>query len=108
MDPITLATATSAVTLLGTECAKGLASEAGKNLWSRMKALFGWTNEPDARELAKAIAMKLHSDQALLDQVITLFQGAKGDSSIQMIGSLVGSLTAEKVVVAQEINNIVM
>jgi hypothetical protein len=39
-----------------------------------------------------------------MTQIITLLADAKApDSSIQMAGSLVGSLTADKVVVAQKV-----
>jgi hypothetical protein len=104
MDPVTLATVTAALTLLGTECAKGLASQAGKDLWSRAKGLLGWAKEPDTQELPKAIATKLSSDQALMGQLITLLREAKAsDSSTQMVGSLVGTLAAEKAVVAQKV-----
>jgi hypothetical protein len=104
MDPVTLATVTAALTLLSTECAKGVASEAGKDLWSRARGLLGWTKEPDAQELPKAIATQLNTDQALMGQVIALLQEAKGAaSSVQMVGSLVGTLTAEKAVVAQKV-----
>ena len=109
MDPIILATATSALTLLGTETAKGLASQAGKDVWSKAKGLMGWTNEPDAPELPRAIATTLQSDEALLAHVIKLLADAKApDSSVQMAASLVGTLTAEKVVIGQKIENIQM
>ena len=109
MDPIILATATSALTLLGTESAKGLASQAGKDLWSKAKGLMGWTTEPDAPELPRAIATQLQNDEALLAQVIKLLADAKApDSSVQMAASLVGTLTAEKVVVGQKIEKIQM
>jgi hypothetical protein len=104
VDPISLATVTAALTLLGTECAKGIASQAGKEIWSKAKGLLGWTTEPDTQELPKAIATKLQVDQALLDKVITLLHDAeKTDASVQMIGSLVGSLTAERAIIAQKI-----
>jgi hypothetical protein len=109
MDPVTLATVTAALTLLGTECAKGLASQAGKDLWSRAKGLLGWTKEPNAQELPKAIATKLNTDQALMGQIITLLREAKtGDSTVQMVGSLVGDLSAEKAVVAQYVERLKM
>ena len=104
MDPIVLATATAALTVLGTETAKGMASQAGKDIWSKVKGLLGWTKEPAAPELPKAIATKLSSDEALLAQIVKLLSEAKApDSSVQMAGSLVGSLTDEKAVVAQKI-----
>jgi|GEM_PF-1661961 len=104
MDPIILATATSALTLLGTETAKGIASQAGKDVWSKAKNLLGFTKEPAAPDLPKAIATRLNNDEALLAQIITLLADANAaDSSVQIAESLVGSLTAEKVVVAQRI-----
>jgi hypothetical protein len=105
MDPIVLATATAALTLLGTESAKGMASQAGKDIWSKARSLLGWTKEPTAPELPKAIATRLHGDEALLAQLVKLLAEATApDSSVQMAGSLVGSLTTEKAVVAQKID----
>lgn len=104
MDPITLATATSALTLLGTECAKGAAAETGKDIWLRAKKLLGWTKEPEANELPKAIATKLNGDEELLSQIVDLLAKAPvPDLSTQIAGSLVGNLRSEKTVVAQKI-----
>jgi hypothetical protein len=105
VDPITLATVTSALTLLSTECAKGMASQAGKDIWARAKGLLGLVGEPATEELPKAIATKLHSNEALLAQIITVLKETKAtDSSVKMIGSLVGTLSANKVIVAQKID----
>jgi hypothetical protein len=41
IDPVTLATITSAVTVLGNEYLKGVGSEAGKTIWIAVKLLFG-------------------------------------------------------------------
>jgi hypothetical protein len=104
MDPITLATATSALTVLGTECAKGAASELGKDLWSQAKALLGFNHEPEAKELPRAIATRLQSDDALLSKVMELLANTNAqDSSVQIAGSLVGNLHSQKTVVAQKI-----
>jgi len=89
IDPISLATVTAALTVLGTETAKGVASEAGKNIWTKTKDLLGWTTDPDATALPKAIAARLHGDEALFDRILTLLQDAKtGDTSVQMVGPL--------------------
>ena len=40
MDPITLATVTAGVAVLATEYTKGIASEAAKSTWNKIKALF--------------------------------------------------------------------
>ncbi|MBT9333000.1 hypothetical protein [Paracidobacterium acidisoli] len=105
MDPITLATATSALTVLGTECAKGLASEAGKDVWSKAKSLLGWTKEPEPDQLPQVIATKLHGDEELLSQALKLLADAPArDQSTQIASSLVGNLKSEKTIVAQKID----
>jgi hypothetical protein len=42
LDSITLATLTAAISSLGIECARGTASEAGKDAWRKISSLFGW------------------------------------------------------------------
>jgi hypothetical protein len=109
VDPISLATVTAALTVLGTECAKGVASEAGKTLWAKTMGLLGWTKHLEEKEIPKEIATRLHDDQALLDQVITILQNANtSDSSVKMVGSLVENVTADKVIVAQKVDSIIM
>lgn len=104
MEPVTLATVTAALTLLGTECAKGIASQVGKDIWTKAKNLFGWTEEPKPAELPQTIATRLQNDDVLSSQIIKLLQEAKNtDASMQMIGSLVNNLTAGKVVVAGKV-----
>ncbi len=104
MDPIALATATSALTVLASECAKGTASEVGKDIWSKAKTLLGWTNEPAPGELPKAIATELHGNDELLSAMVRLLAQAPAyDAATQIACSLVGSLRSEKVVVAQKI-----
>jgi hypothetical protein len=104
VDPIALATATSALTVLASECAKGAASEVGKDIWSKAKGLFGWTQEPIASELPKAIATELHGNEELLSAIVKLLAEAHTDDrSTQIAGSLVGNLRSEKTVVAQKI-----
>lgn len=104
MDPIALATATSALTVLASECAKGAASEVGKDIWSKAKGLFGWTEEPAASVLPKAIATELHSNDELLSAIVKLLAEAPAsEQSTQIAGSLVGNLRSERVVVAQKI-----
>ena len=41
-DPITLATVTSALTLLGHKVAEKAATDAAQSLWVRIKKVFGW------------------------------------------------------------------
>ncbi len=101
MDPITLATVTSAVTVLATECVKGVAGSAGKDLWTRIKGLLGWTSDPKLPELAPAIAERLQQNEELARQIVVLLK----DSQIAGTSAtpLVGNIDAEKVVVASHL-----
>lgn len=101
MDPVTLATITSAVTLLATECAKGLSSEAGKSTWNAIKSLFKWDADPGPDELAKLIAQHMEKDPEAAKQVVELLQA---DDSVGGASALVGNIDAQKVVVAGEID----
>jgi hypothetical protein len=74
MDPIVLATLTSALTLISTEVGKGVASEAGKDLWTQIKSMFGWVKEPKAADLAREIASQLENDKELASKVLELLQ----------------------------------
>ena len=100
MEPITLATVTSALTVMASEFAKGSLSEAGKDAWSKIKGLFGWKAEPAAAELAPRIAQHLQQDDQLARQVILLLR----EQPVGTASTLVGSIDAEKVVVADTIN----
>ena len=99
MDPITLATVTAALTMLATECAKGVASEAGKSAWTKIKSLFGWKAEPAPAQLPTDIAERLAKDDALLSQVAELLKKKSTGTASMMVGSI----RAKKVVVAKKI-----
>ncbi len=104
MDPISLAAVTSALAVLATERGKGLASSAGKDLWDKIKAKFGWKDVPEKPALAPTIAARLLSDEALAAEIVELLKhSTPADSSAR---SLVGSIEASdgKVVVSQQIN----
>jgi ABC-type uncharacterized transport system substrate-binding protein len=103
LDPITLATVTSAITVLGTKVVEGVASEVGKSLWAGVKNVFGWNNEPKAAEIAQCTAQHLQDHPDHASQVIQLLQQDKGT-----VGMLVGQIDAEKVVVAHKIDTVNM
>jgi hypothetical protein len=109
VDPIQLATATSALTVLGHECLKGIASEATKEVWRKVKELFDWTSEPKQAELAQGIATKLNDDPALMSELIKLLQTHTGaGDTISFAGSLVANLKAKNAVVSTHVNVINM
>ena len=104
MDPITLAALTSGVVTLASECAKGLASQAGEDAWSKIKSLFAWKKEPADHELAPKVAEVLNNNAQLAQQVLQLLQRQPTGTA----STLVQSIYAEKVVVATNIDTVNM
>jgi hypothetical protein len=103
MEPVALASVTSAITVLGTKVAEGVAGEAAKTIWERTLKLFGWSAAPPVAELAQATAEHLQSHPEHAAQVINMLKQDAGS-----VGMLVGRIDAEKVVVAQNISNLNM
>lgn len=101
MEPITLAAATAAITVLGTKVAEGVAGEAAKTLWESLLKLFGWNTAPS--DLARATAEHLQAHPEHAAQAIRVLQQDTGP-----VGMLVGRIDADKVIVAQNIHNINM
>jgi hypothetical protein len=104
MDPIVLATLTSGATVLAAECAKGAASEAGKDVWTKIKSLFGWKKEPQLMQLAPTIAQRLQADADLARKLVDLLQQDRAGTA----STLVGTINADKVVVARKIDTVNM
>lgn len=104
MDPIMLATLTSAVTHLATKAAEGFADEAGKSLWSRVKNALGWSADPPKQDLPVKLAEHFDRDAAAAKRVLALLkdQGG-GDAGVRQ---LVGRIDAEKVVLTGGDTNI--
>src|ERR1035437_4339103 len=59
ITPVALASITAAVSVLGTEYLKGIATDEGKGTWSGIKALFGWTSDPAPAEIPEKVATAL-------------------------------------------------
>ncbi len=102
MDAIVLAVITSAVTILASECIKGVGSEAGKEVWSQIKVWFGWEADPPIADLSAAVAKKLLADPALVAQVMECLQ--KENMRATHAGVLVGKINATNSVVADTIS----
>lgn len=100
MDPITLSTITASVTVLATEVGKGLASAAGKHTWEAIKKKFAWSEEPESAALAPQIAQELQAKPEVAREVVELLKQPHIGSAQQ----LVGTLQAEKVIVASTIH----
>ncbi len=102
MDPVILATVTSAILLIATEVMKGAAGDAGKTLWSNIKGMFGWSQDPSLPDLAPQIATRLAKDPELTKKLVELLQ--KHPEESPMASTLVGKIDAQKVVVVGTMN----
>ena len=104
MDPITLATITSALTVMASEVAKGFASNVGEDLWKKVKSLLGWTSEPKPADLAPELAKLLQADEHLARRVIELLQSGEAHGSTA--GALVGKIDAKNVTVINQADTV--
>jgi hypothetical protein len=103
MDQVMLATLAAAVTVLATECGKGVATEAGKDIWTKIKSLFGWTAEPKPSELFQAIATRLSPDESLVKEVRKLLQETPNTGRASA-SQLIGLLVSDHALVANIVN----
>jgi hypothetical protein len=101
IDPIALASITSAVSVLGNEFLKGIAGEAGKSTWAKIKTLFNWQSEPEAEDIPHAVATALTQSPQLAAQILDLLKQQDTGSPSAMVGNI--HAEGGKVVVAQTI-----
>ncbi|HEV7747501.1 MAG TPA: hypothetical protein VGO56_21060 [Pyrinomonadaceae bacterium] len=99
MDPTVLAAITGALAVLSTEVAKGIAGEAGKSAWEKIKVLLGSRPQEGLDSGQNDVAAQLEGNPEITLQVLDLLKSSQSKN----VGQLVGSITAEKVVVANDI-----
>jgi hypothetical protein len=96
MDPVTLATVTSGVTLLAAESAKGLAGQAGQDIWFKIKSILGWREDPALEQVAPEAATRLQNDDLAAREILRLLQENRGTTG--SAGAVVGRIDAERMV----------
>ena len=89
MDPITLAIATSAASIVGHEYAKGFATEAGKASWAGIKALFNWKEDPKPADVPKIVATELTARPELLEELIQLLKSDSAGTAASVVNNVV-------------------
>jgi hypothetical protein len=88
LDPITLSSITAAVSVLGTEVAKGMASEAAKTAWEGVKKLFGWTSDPPTHEIPMQIAKAAEASPEIVGKLLELLKRNQTGTATQLVGNL--------------------
>jgi hypothetical protein len=101
IDSVALASITAAVAALGNDYLKGVAGEAGKSTWIKIKSLLGWISDPIAAEIPERVATALaaHPDNA--ETLLNLLKSDRTGSASALVGKI--KATGGKIVVATSI-----
>jgi hypothetical protein len=106
LDPITLSSITAAVSVLGNEVAKGIASEAAKTAWGGVKKLFGWTSDPAPHEIPAQVAKTTEASPDIVGKLLELLKHNQTGTATQLVGKI--EVSGGKVVVANTVDTINM
>jgi hypothetical protein len=101
VDPIILASITSAVSVLGNEFLKGISGAAGKSAWANIQSLLGWQSAPKAEEIPAKVATALTASPELAERILELLKNQDVGTPSAMVGKI--EATNGKVVVSQTI-----
>ena len=101
IDPITLASITSAVVNLRTDYLRGVTTEAGKSTWKGIKSLLGWTSDPASEEIPKMVANALVAYPDTVEKLQALLE-ANHVGSAPLVGRIEGG-GRDKIIVADNI-----
>ena len=96
MDPVIVSAITAALTALAAEVAKGAASAAGKDAWAKIKQLLGARPQAALDQAQAAVAEQLESEPEVAIKLLELLKASQSDN----VSQLVGSIDAQKVIVA--------
>jgi hypothetical protein len=88
IPPEMLATISASVALLGHEFLKGGADEAGKNAWSAIKHLFGWSSDPPEAELPATVSKALESSPEIPAKVLEILKSENLGAPSAMVGNI--------------------
>ncbi len=102
MDPAAvLVSVTAAVSLLGNEAMKGVASEAGKSAWAGIKKLLGWSSDPPPAEIAQRVEEQVSASPDIVAKLLELLKSSQNKDVSQLVGKI--EAQGGKIVVAQSI-----
>jgi hypothetical protein len=106
VDPAIISAIATGASMLGTECLKGAASEAGKSAWLRIKSLIGWTSDPQPAEIPAKVEQALSVSPRLADQLLPILKASEMPSVTAVVGQL--NIYGGKVNIAGHIDTVNM
>lgn len=101
IDPVSLASITSAIAVLGNDYLKGVASEAGKSTWNQVKALLGWSSDPAPAEIPEKVAAAVKDSPDITERLLELLKNSPplvGKITVGSGGKVVVIGTAQNVI----------
>lgn len=107
IDPNALAQITATVGIIGNEYLKGVASDAGKATWFRIKEMFGWVSDPPQAEISELAARALKESPNLTAELLELLKSDRAGKTAALVGNIEVN-SGGKVVIAASITNLKM
>lgn len=107
IDANALTQITAAVAVVGNEYLKGIASDAGKTTWSKVKQIFGWISDPEPELIATEAANALEEKPDLAPVLLELLKS----ECARAVAPLVRNIQVNdggKVVIAGSVTNLTM
>jgi hypothetical protein len=101
IDPVALASITSAVAVLGNEYLKGIAGDAGKSTWTKIKSLLGWVSDPVPADIPEKVVAALTAHPENTETLLNLLKSDPSCSASALVGKI--EATGGKIVVATSI-----
>lgn len=107
IDPVLLSSITVVVSQLASKVAEGAASEAGKATWAEIKSIFGWSSDPEPKEIPAKVADAVAVSPELLERLQQLLRASHDGTTAALVGKI-DAQDSSKVVVAHSVETLNM
>jgi hypothetical protein len=88
IDPAVLSSITAVVSQLALKAAEGAAPEAGKDTWAGIKSIFGWSSDPELKEIPAKVADAVAVSPELLDRLLQLLKKSQDGTNAALVGKI--------------------
>lgn len=106
VEPLALSSLIAAVSVLANEYLKGIASDAGKTTWTRIKALLGWTSDPAPAEIPDKVAKAVATSPETAEKLLGLLKSNETGTATALVDKL--QVNGGKVIIAGNITHLEM